>query len=492
MWQRVAEDFAPFNVDVTTEDPGFDAIDRANAGDSVYGTRVVITDTASESICGDPCGGVAYVDVFDKLVPIFPHAYYQPAFVFSSALSSAKSVAEATSHEAGHNLALLHDGTPTLGYYSGHGAWAPIMGVGYSRPISQWSQGEYANANNAEDDVAIIALSGAPMREDDHGDTAVTSTPLSAPPLSANGFIGSRADVDVFSFSTAAGLVTVTVDPWPNSPNLDVLLELRDGSGTLLAASDPPAAMITTDSAMGLAATVQAVVSSGTYYVHVTGVGFGDQLNTGYSDYGSLGSYSLTGGIDIPVCNTLTPTTFGDGSFTLNPANSVDCSPGQYYAGESISLDATPAAGWQLYLWSAIGGGSFADANAEDTVFTMPAGGVTVLATFVVPLDCSAGECSFSFDSDGGWTFSGLWHVETGAAISGMNGAMLAFNQGCTGSGVSGCTYDTGAATDGFAIFPDRQCQRRDHPDLLNRPPGRGPDACLPRRLGPNRCRVLH
>ena len=46
---------------------------------------------------------------------------------------------EAASHEAGHNLGLSHDGTRKTGYYAGHGDWAPIMGVGYYREVSQWS-----------------------------------------------------------------------------------------------------------------------------------------------------------------------------------------------------------------------------------------------------------------------------------------------------------------------------------------------------------------
>ena len=43
MWQRVAEDYAAFDVDVTTQDPGAPAIDRTNAGDQAYGTRALIS-----------------------------------------------------------------------------------------------------------------------------------------------------------------------------------------------------------------------------------------------------------------------------------------------------------------------------------------------------------------------------------------------------------------------------------------------------------------
>ena len=39
----------------------------------------------------------------------------------------------------------------------GHAGWAPIMGVGYYQNISHWSKGEYAYANNTEDDTAIIS-----------------------------------------------------------------------------------------------------------------------------------------------------------------------------------------------------------------------------------------------------------------------------------------------------------------------------------------------
>ena len=63
-----------------------------------------------------------------------------------------KYVAEAASHEAGHNMGLSHDGTSTAAYYGGQGSgatgWAPIMGVGYYKNLSQWSKGEYALANN--------------------------------------------------------------------------------------------------------------------------------------------------------------------------------------------------------------------------------------------------------------------------------------------------------------------------------------------------------
>ena len=40
--------------------------------------------------------------------------------------------------------------------------------------------------------------------------------------------------------------------------------------------------------------------SAGTYYVIVEGVGFGNPLNTGYSDYGSVGQYPVGGSVTRP------------------------------------------------------------------------------------------------------------------------------------------------------------------------------------------------
>ncbi|MFC4785338.1 hypothetical protein ACT8ZV_12745 [Nocardioides sp. MAHUQ-72] len=60
------------------------------------------------------------------------------------------------SYEVGHNFGLLHDGNAHDYYASGHGSWAPIMGAGFDRPVTQWSHGDHAGANNQQDDLAVI------------------------------------------------------------------------------------------------------------------------------------------------------------------------------------------------------------------------------------------------------------------------------------------------------------------------------------------------
>ncbi|MEX2214475.1 MAG: M12 family metallo-peptidase, partial [Phycisphaeraceae bacterium] len=167
IWARVAEDFIPFNVNVTTMDPGSAALIKSGSSDPSWGVRVVIGGSSYDWF-GQGAGGVAYVGSFNWNSDT-------PTFVFEAQLGNGheKYTAEAISHEAGHTLGLSHDGTSTTGYYEGHGSgatgWAPIMGVGYYKELVQWSKGEYSGANQKQDDLAIItSQNGFGYRTDDH------------------------------------------------------------------------------------------------------------------------------------------------------------------------------------------------------------------------------------------------------------------------------------------------------------------------------------
>ena len=318
IFQRVAEDYALFDVDVTTEEPPLDALSRSSISDATFGTRVVVTadwTAATASPCN--CGGFAYVGIFDDTTD-----YYKPAYVFYNNLGSGneKYVAEAISHEAGHNLGLSHDGTTTgIEYYTGHGSgvtgWAPIMGVGYYQELVQWSKGEYANANNTEDDIARMQLFGVPLRADDHGNTSSTATPLTAvttagvTALSGNATIDLRTDADMFSFSSGPGTITLNVDPGPRSPNVDLNAELYDAAGALLATANPVDALN--------ASLVVTALSSGTYFLKIDGVGKGD-LITGYSDYGSLGQVVISG--SVPAASGQAPVAIASATPTSGTA----------------------------------------------------------------------------------------------------------------------------------------------------------------------------
>ncbi len=294
VWQRVAEDYAPFAVDVTTQDPGHgpgttghESIRRDSTADGGYGTRVVITPTQTYA-CS--CGGVAYVGVFDEIGAT--HDAYQPAWVFTSGVGTgAKSIAEAASHEAGHNLGLSHDGSGSTGYYEGHGDWAPIMGVGYYQPISQWSRGEYQGANNREDDYALAVANGAPMAADDQAgpvEVALGAT--------VHGTIGAGGDVDSFTFTMdAEGPVRLAARAAAVSPNLD--LRMRVVAGSVEHPVDPPLTLSDSrDLAVGLDAVADLTLPAGTHTVLLDGASWGDPLTTGYTTYGSVGRYTLTVG----------------------------------------------------------------------------------------------------------------------------------------------------------------------------------------------------
>jgi len=314
IWHRIAEDLAPFDIDVTTEAP---AAFGPNVG------HILITkgtDAKGDVLpSGNSAGGIAYVGVWGRS----NYPYYQPALVYYDNLGSGYPpyVSEAASHELGHNLALSHDGTSTAGYYTGHGSgvtsWAPIMGVGYYTSVTQWSKGEYSDANNTQDDLAIIQ-SQLMYRVDDHGNADTSATALlvdsdgfiasSNPefdPLNVRtdnkGVIETSTDIDTFYFDTASGDINLVINPaWDaytrsslRGSNLDIKATLTDDFGTV----------IVDDVLNETNAVIAANVTAGRYYLSVTGVG---NATTPYSNYGSLSQYYISGSV-VPASLDITP-----------------------------------------------------------------------------------------------------------------------------------------------------------------------------------------
>lgn len=308
IWQHVAEDYAPFDVDVTTQEPAPDAITRTDVNDQVFGTRAAVTNSVavSTALCDDACGGIAYVNAFARTVD---HVRSQPAWVFQHRLydgdraDNTKAIAEALSHEVGHNFGLRHDSAGAeVPYYRGHAMWAPIMGSSYLKPVTQWSQGEYAGATSVQtnpNDLSVIAEGGAPVLADDAGDTV----PTASTDASGRKLITTRTDVDVFDWGVCQGSVTVgarsvsagAAMPANSSPDLDIKIDVLDGAGAVVASNNPTATLVDRFTATGLSAAVTTNLPLGRYYVRVDGVGVGNPLDTGYSDYASIGAYALTG-----------------------------------------------------------------------------------------------------------------------------------------------------------------------------------------------------
>jgi hypothetical protein len=307
IWERVAEDFAPFDVDVTTEDPG-------KFGQNVV--WVLVTDSeprGKQPLPSATAGSATYMNVFG-----FSHtAYYSPAFIYQNNLGSTGAIAEASSHSIGHIMGLSHD--TSVGTGKGNVSWAPIMGVNHSSQVTQWSKGDYRGAVNKQDDIGIL-VGALGLRRDDHDDSRFDSgTPLVTDPkghiASVNpgidpnnhksenrGLIEDKDDIDVFTFNAGKGMVDITVTPaWQAYPqdsnrgaNLDVHVALYDSRGKKIAESDP---------GDETSSRLKKQVAPGRYKLEITGVG---NTASAYPDYGSIGQYYIAG--SVPPAGGKSPT----------------------------------------------------------------------------------------------------------------------------------------------------------------------------------------
>ena len=285
-FRRIAEHFAAWDVDVTTEDPGVDGLRKVGAADDAYGIRVAIGPKAFTT----SAAGVAYLNSFSDNIDT-------PCFTFAESSWSAALIAGVTSHEVGHTVSLMHHGqSPGDGpYFGGHGSgalsWSPIMGNGL-RPVNQWSKGEYKDANNStQDDLVAIAntFSGIPLLADDHGDTVAAATATSGTSVSVGGIISGPADVDVIKVHAGRGDLTITPKVARVAPNLRLQIKVLDSAGTVLGTYEGAG----TSGNMAPAPITLNLPTEGYYYIQMDGIGNGTGVTEGYTDYGSVGYYSL-------------------------------------------------------------------------------------------------------------------------------------------------------------------------------------------------------
>ena len=360
-WAEVAEDYAPFQVDVTTQDPGDAKLRRSSTSDADYGMRVLVTGAApsTTALC-QACSGIAYVGVFDEPTTVDRPFVHQPAWVFASTLQdNPHFLADAISHEVGHTFGLDHDGVAVPGqaiddYYQTPGTWSPIMGAAYN-PLSEWSNGDYPNANNTQDDLAFIAAHGAPLASDDHGGSPWSATALAGGPASdTRGSIRSRSDVDVFNVPACTSPVAVHVSPDAPGPDLDVGVRVLHADGTTMLASAP---------AGRLDADVVVPAGTSATYVEVDGTG-----DAGYSDYGSLGRYTLALGAcaGAPPTATVPSAPLDVGADPVEGERAVELSWSPPASGAATVTgyvvrrpglaDATLTAGARTYVLTALSG----------------------------------------------------------------------------------------------------------------------------------------
>lgn len=287
IFNRVAEDYRPFNVNITTDSTVY------WSAPILKRMRVILT--TSSSWYGS-AGGVSYIGSFTW-------GDNTPCFVFTALLGyNTKNLAEAASHEVGHTLGLRHQSAyddncvktseynPGIG--SGEIAWAPIMGVGYYRNLTLWNYGANPfGCSVYQDDLSIItsANNGFGFRSDDHASTpgAATLTNFTDNEFVVQGVIERIDDKDYFQFNMPASgqfhleAIPYNIGTGNDGSNLDMQVTLRNSANTIIGVYNPQTR---------LDADIDTLLNAGTYYISVEPKG-----NIYAPEYATLGSYSLRG-----------------------------------------------------------------------------------------------------------------------------------------------------------------------------------------------------
>jgi len=287
VFNRVAEDYRPFNVNITTDSTKY------LAAPSNKRMRVILTITSDWY---GSAGGVSFMGSFTW-------GDNTPCYVFTALLNNnVKYIAEAAAHEAGHTLGLRHQSTYDVncvktseynyGTGSGEISWAPIMGCGYYKNMSLWHNGQSSlNCSTYQTDLSIItiATNGISFRADDHNSAfnqATTATFVNSQ-FNASGVVEQNTDQDMFKFTIPylthfkLSAVPYNVGTGDAGSNLDMQVTLYNSSQTALGTYNPGTL---------LSSFIDSNLNAGVYYLKVEGKG-----NVYAPNYASLGSYSLRG-----------------------------------------------------------------------------------------------------------------------------------------------------------------------------------------------------
>jgi hypothetical protein len=289
----IAEEFSPFNVNVTTVNPGtltdYQSMWVVIGGDGKIGPDTYWT--------GARAGGIGYLGSFGNPYP-------NTVYVFPGNLRNGtpRFSAMAAAHETGHAFGLEHhseyrfgarvqeysDNDPTTtgdgpGHYSAQPT-APIMGVSYFAARGLWFNSDSTYEGNLQDDLGIITTrNGFGYRADDHSNSIVGATPLSlvGPFVVGHGIIENTEDQDFFHFTvTEDSNALLQVLGSAFNQMLDPSLALYSSDGTLLDLQATSA----------LSETITAMLTPGTYNLAVSSAG----------NYGDIGQFTFSGWI-LPV-----------------------------------------------------------------------------------------------------------------------------------------------------------------------------------------------
>ena len=287
IFNRVSEDYRPFNINITTDSTVFLAAPLTKR------IRIIVTPTSGWYT---GVGGVSYTGSFTW-------GDDTPGFVFPDRLAnSPKIIAECCTHESGHTVGLSHQSTYSntctlvatynAGVGSGEIGWAPVMGNSYYKNLTGWNNGPTPNGcNAAQDNLSVITTqNGFTYRTDDYSDAPgsnLAALPVINKSFSTSGIITTPSDKDVFKFDFATiGKLHLDAIPYSVGANLDgadldVKVTLLNSAMQVIDTYDP---------ATLLNAVIDTTLNAGTYYVTLQGTG-----NVNASNYGSLGSYTISG-----------------------------------------------------------------------------------------------------------------------------------------------------------------------------------------------------
>ncbi|HUR10780.1 MAG TPA: zinc-dependent metalloprotease [Flavitalea sp.] len=295
IFERVAEDYRVFNINVTT--------DSTIYNDAPFNKRIRIIVTPSWEWY-EEAGGVSYVGSFNW-------GNNTPAWAFCNLLSNQpKFIAEVISHETGHTLGLQHQSTYSgscvlineycEGQGTGETSWAPIMGNGYYRNVTTWNNGPSTVACGIwQNDIQVIA--GPPndigFRDDEHSDEITMASPifLSGVNVASHGMINYAGDKDFFRLTVPVtspvklNLEPLNVGASNAGANVDLKLTLHNEMHEIIYTDNPD---------YSLGASLDTFLSAGIYYLMIEGT-----ANENVPEYGSLGFYNLTGSVGsvLPV-----------------------------------------------------------------------------------------------------------------------------------------------------------------------------------------------
>lgn len=362
IFNRVSEDYRPFDVNITTDSTRFN-----NAAPN---TRIRVVFTPTYSWYGNGAGGVAYLGSFTW--GGYPGT---PCWIFESQLgNNVKSMAEAAAHEVGHTLSLKHQSTynsscvKTNEYNPGTGtgvtSWAPIMGVGYSKNITIFHNGKSADGCNLTQNdhsnsfqAGITGLPYLRFLPDDVGDDFQNAKilNLNAINYSDSGIVNSPTDKDAFKFTICANrYVGIAVKPWAldtntyGGANMDVKLKLYNAAGTLLL-GDSATSKLTGLVGMNLTA--------GSYFFTIDG-----DASAYYSDYGVLGKYYIRIKTNNPPAVTN----------TINLGNNI-CAP------QTINLNYNSNANPSIWQWT-VSGSSTNTYNTQNPSYNFASAGIYTIS----------------------------------------------------------------------------------------------------------------